>query len=171
MIASNAVLLKWTYNAHLLSGIYRRLDNTNNFNENDAKTSKTSPNLSELSELLRRLSFQLYLKEKQSNSTFSATMYQRKPLRPFRIISPANKLESGSQLFKYARRQLAGPLKAYLVQDDDARIQFEYNLANLLPTTEYKFELSARLFNLESLLTKAIAVKIPLSKIFIVVEF
>lgn len=95
----------------------------------------------------------MYLKERILNSSSSSSNeYSIRPkltIKSFRTIS-AIKLQiinkrasSFSYLAKMSQR-------IRNKRDYNNLATFEYNLTNLIPNTQYTFELSARLFNLES---------------------
>ncbi len=123
--------------------------------------------------LIKNLYFELYLKKKVSNFTRKS----RKIIRPFRTIS-AYKLLLNDNLSKLKRNMrqspysiyhfYQSPLSQYANQEAAKKIKrngqetelitFEYNLTNLWPNTKYSFELSARMFNLESYTSRVIQV-------------
>ena len=116
--------------------------------------------------LIKNLYFELYLKKKVSNFTRKS----RKIIRPFRTIS-AYKLLLNDNLSKLKRnmRQLPSSIYHFFESNSLSKkikrngqetelITFEYNLTNLWPNTKYSFELSARMFNLESYTSRVIQV-------------
>jgi hypothetical protein len=102
--------------------------------------------------LIRNLYFELYLINKITNITMkspvSGGVTTRKIVKTFRTIS-AYKLLLNDNLSK---------LKRFKRNNEQELITFEYNLTNLWPNTKYSFELSARMFNLESYSSRVIKI-------------
>ena len=101
--------------------------------------------------LIRNLYFELYLINKITNITMKSPLsggVTRKIVKTFRTIS-AYKLLLNDNLSK---------LKRFKRNNEQELITFEYNLTNLWPNTKYSFELSARMFNLESYSSRVIKI-------------
>lgn len=139
--------LKWSYDMDLLRVIEKQINFNNQQNDFESFQIISSNELSGQDQaLIKNLYFELYLVNKVSNYTTRG----RKQNKSFRTIS-AYKLLLNDNLSKlrrtYMKRQLANGLETEL-------IQFEYNLTNLWPNSKYSFEITARLFNLESRLSR-----------------
>jgi hypothetical protein len=141
--------LRWTLNLNNLREISKQLNLENEYqNEND---------------LIKNFNFELYLKERILNSSSSSSNeYSIRPritIKSFRTIS-AIKLQvinkrtsSFSYLAKMSQRIRN---KRNNLNSNLNLATFEYNLTNLIPNAQYTFELSARLFNLESHSSKSL---------------
>lgn len=163
--------LKWSYDMDLLRQIEKQINYQQNQLEFDSfQIINSNLLLPQDQALIRNLYFELYLKSKVSNFTRKS----RKIIRPFRTIS-AHKLLLNDNLSKLKRtmRQSTSSNIYHFNQRPDHHlsfnrvkrngqetelITFEYNLTNLWPNTKYAFELSARMFNLESYTSRLIQV-------------
>jgi hypothetical protein len=105
--------------------------------------------------LIRNLYFELYLINKITNITMKSPLSggaTRKIVKTFRTIS-AYKLLLNDNLSKLKRFK-----RNNNNNNEQELITFEYNLTNLWPNTKYSFELSARMFNLESYSSRVIKI-------------
>jgi hypothetical protein len=138
--------LRWTLNLNNLKEISKQFNLENEYqNEND---------------MIKNFNFELYLKERILNSSSSSSneysIRQKVTIKSFRTIS-AIKLQiinKRASSFSY----LAKMSQRIRNKRDNLNnlATFEYNLTNLVPNTQYTFELSARLFNLESHSSKSL---------------
>ena len=138
--------------------------------------------LMDKSELLRNVCFELYIKERVLNaSAGNESKRQRvRHVRPFRTIASLHHkfdekitpvvlrkkraalgLMTRSYYSRMTKKELntvglvtAAASVATVAAVDDDRLSFEYNLTNLLPNAVYVFELTARLFAVESQASK-----------------
>lgn len=147
--------LKWSYDMDLLRLIEKQINFQQNIIEFESFQIINSNQLSGQDQaLFKNLYFELYLAKKVSNITRKS----RRLVKPFRTISAYKLLLNDNLVTKLKRtkRQLS---------NENELITFEYNLTNLWPNTKYSFELSARLFNLESYLSRSIKIT-TMSKFF-----
>lgn len=128
----------------MLKTIYKQF-NLNNHNSINQQTNLYRN--SEEDEIIKNLSFEIYLKEMKSNSSNqqgqTSITKSFKNVQAFDLIKQIGlKRSSRSRSRSKLRRQITSFLTNHL--------PFEYNLTNLMPNTQYTFELAARMFNLES---------------------
>ena len=118
-------------------------------------------------ELFKEVSYELYLKEKQIDISQldKPQQEQIKDKIEEHQISIRNKPFRSFSSNQLIRLKLSEKSKEMLNSYEETEITFEYNLTNLIPSTKYAFELSARVSNLESLSTKSLTFH-TLSKIW-----
>jgi hypothetical protein len=146
-IDSTNVVLTWSYNLNTLRTINKQLSLPINEHDNviiqsniiQKKLNKklTDEDLG----ILKNLYFEIYLVYKVSKSPLSQPVQNlRRLIKPFRTLSAIQLLIHENKESRIKRN----------LQD---ALTFVYNLTNLTPNTKYSFEISARLFNLESFLS------------------
>ncbi len=104
-------------------------------------------------EMLKNVSFELYLLHKISNNTSKQEASYRRLIKPFRTISALNILtqnklkRSLEQNHKNLRHNIQEPIN----------IQFDLN--SLQADTQYVFQLTAKMYHLESHLSDLLTIK------------
>ena len=148
---STYALLKWTLSAENVEEIYKKI---NNFQEKSYLVSKI-PRY----QLFREVYFELYLKEKSLDLTHLNSDE----------IDLKNELEQHQKKIQNSifRTFLSGDLiqsksnenmrESEMIEEND--VTFAYNLTNLIPNTQYVFEISARISNVESYASKPLTLK------------
>lgn len=147
-IESNQIVLKWTMSVDEMRRIREsRLYETE---EETLFSSRSSSDLDKINSLLDNTKFLVHLVNRKSVNS-SSTESMRFPVRPFRIVASRSVNQYRQSRLDPADESTDEAL-SWLI-DANKRIQFEYKLKNLKPNTEYTFDLSARVFNLESAAT------------------
>lgn len=170
-------MLKWAVESETLKSIYKQITNYQQQKVNDMDLYKNLFFEIHLKEKVLNIS-----KLIQEKGIYSKMKHLEKKLmtKPFRTIAAykiikSNKPNNNNNIQKRSYRDQNSNSNSYLyhrnrldyfkplfrhkkdVLNQQSIVLFEYNLTNLIPNTKYTFEISSRIINLESYLSKPLS--------------
>lgn len=148
MIGTSTVSLEWSYDLDVLRQVHKELNIHQKNHYHKSRTSRLNDQTlsEEDQEMLKNVSFELYLIHKVSNSTSLQEISFRRLIRPFRTISALKILAQNKLKRSVIEEQIQNRMRQNIVEP----INVQFELKNLQPNTKYVFQMTAKMYHLES---------------------